>query len=501
MCNRGEKDLSDENTELQRRIGILERKIQREQKARNLAEQELEKYSRENYQTNQSLQRSLGFAKKKQAELAYLAEASSEVTSDISLKSLLVNTVSLTGQFLEADLGFCIYCRDGEMALDSAEIAYENLDIDKPDALVNDLLNLLPDANTENADTWLITEFESSQMAHACWMVYTNFRLRKGSSVWIVFISQSEFLDEESLYVLDTARGHLLSGIKRRLNKVRILKRNIELQETIDHLEFAKRQLVQSEKMASLGQLAAGVAHEINNPIGFIRSNSEVLGDYVDDFKAVITNVRKEVSLKGELNAEDLRRIVSKVDLDYLVSDSDELLRSNLDGLDRVREIVENLKTFSHSGDGKFEQISLNECISGALKITNNAFKYKHNVELNLPPELPYILGNKGQMQQVFVNLFVNAAQAMIEKGTLSITGTYSPEKVVIDVTDTGVGMDEKSKNKLFTPFFTTKEVGVGTGLGLSVSYAILESHHASVDVISVIGKGTTFRLLFPLTD
>lgn len=491
--------MSDDLTELKKRIAVLERKVEREKKARGMAERQLEDYSREIYQTNLSLQRSLDFAKKKQAELAFLGEASADVSSELSLKDLLENTIELTGQFLEADVGLYIKHGSDQKQIERADFwLRQEREISK-DGLLKEVVRLLPDSESENMPSWLVSEFSSDEFEDANWIVFTKFALRGGSAVWIAFVSQSEFLDEESLYVLDTARSHLLSGIKRRLNEVRILKRNVALQETVEHLEKAKRQLVQSEKMASLGQLAAGVAHEINNPIGYVRSNSEILRDYINDFQEIISEVQKNIDKNGVLTAQDYQQIASKIDFQYLAEDSEELLKSNLDGLDRVKEIVDNLKSFSHSGDEKFTQINLAECLQGALKITNNALKYQHKVELDIPQVLPAIQGNLGKLQQVFVNLIVNAAQAMEEGGILSISVARSNEHLEVKVSDTGMGMDEATRDKLFTPFFTTKEVGVGTGLGLSVSYAILESHNANISVTSSLGKGTCFTITFPI--
>lgn len=490
--------MSASDGDLTKRVQILERKIAREKKARGLAEKQLEEYSREIYKTNQSLQRSLAFAKKKQAELGYLGEASADISSDLSLKELLLNTIALTGEFFNAKAGLYIPYVGNEVQRSGIDNWLSQSAEEVPQELVDFAISTLPDIDTDMSNNWLITEVNPSLSSDYKWLVYTNFRLLKRKSIWIAFYSDVELLDEESLYVLDTARGHLQNGIKRRLNDVRILKRTVELQETVDHLDTAKRQLVQSEKMASLGQLAAGVAHEINNPIGFIRSNSEMLGDYIDDFKTLLKKIEKQVSENNSLDAQEVRSWFENIDVDYLLEDSEELLKTNVEGLDRVREIVDNLKTFSHSGDDKLVKMSLNDCIAGALKITSNALKYQHEVNNNLGELLPEIKGNSGQLQQVFVNLFVNAAQAMEDGGTLTLNSSIGEKRIVVDISDTGCGMDEDTKNKLFTPFFTTKEIGVGTGLGLSVSYAILESHGIDIQVSSKVGEGTTFRLIIP---
>jgi signal transduction histidine kinase len=316
---------------------------------------------------------------------------------------------------------------------------------------------------------------------------------------WIAFLSADDHLDVESLYVLETVRGHLLNGIRRRISDVRILKRTVQLQDTVSSLDVAKRQLVQSEKMASLGQLAAGVAHEINNPIAFVYSNTQVLKDYLEDFINLDKTIRKVLHDKKSLDEPLYESLCERMDLSFLQDDSLSLVHTNLEGLHRVKEIVDNLKSFSHAGDEVFSNISIFDCVESALKIAWNSLKYEHQVDNQLSKDIPPILGNIGQLQQVFVNLFMNAAQAMEGGGTLTISQTLSAKTLTIQVSDDGCGMDEDTVNKLFTPFFTTKPVGIGTGLGLSISFAILEAHSAEIQVNSKIGQGTSFNLIFPL--
>jgi C4-dicarboxylate-specific signal transduction histidine kinase len=325
-----------------------------------------------------------------------------------------------------------------------------------------------------------------------------NFSLASGKIGWLALLSKMELVDEEIFPILETARGHLISGIRRRLADVRILKRNVQLQDSVNNLEKTKRQLIQSEKMASLGQLAAGVAHEINNPVAFIRSNMQVLKEYLKDYKNLHDELKTQLTKHQKLDEPFFAALCEKVDLTYIEDDSTNLLTSNIEGLNRVGEIVENLKSFSHAGDVKQTPISLGDCVKAALRIAGNVFKYEHQVDNQLSNDCPLIQGNLGQLQQVFVNLFVNAAYAMEGGGKLSIFHTIESQSLIIHVKDTGSGMKKETVDNLFTPFFTTKPVGVGTGLGLSVSYAILEAHHAQVTVDSEVGVGTTFNLFFP---
>tara|TARA_R110000744_G_scaffold74015_7_gene148051 strand:+ start:1124 stop:2617 length:1494 start_codon:yes stop_codon:yes gene_type:complete len=497
--------LSKSISELEARIAVLERKIEREKKARVMSEQHLEVHSRALYESNQSLQTSLAIAKKKQAELEFLRQTSGDVSSDISLQELITNTVELTGQFFSVECGLFIVTHNGQALESKIDNIWRapNKWVSDP-SFFNQAIQFLPLEQQESLSMWLVSSIDdeaSQALSGFKWIVFGNFALLGGKIAWLAFFSRAEFLDEEALSVLGTAREHLLSGITRRVTDVSIRKRTVELQNTVDRLKQAERQLIQSEKMASLGQLAAGVAHEINNPVGFIRSNIEMLEEYLQDYQGLHNSIAKALTVEGKIDTQQYKALCDKYDLAYIQQDAQDLLVSNLEGLDRVKEIVENLKTFSHSGDGKLERISLNLCIEGALKIAWNALKYEHIVDNKLDADLPQILGNNGQLQQVFVNLFVNAAYAMNNGGKLSIKSTLTADRLIIEVSDTGCGMDKKTLEQLFTPFFTTKPIGVGTGLGLSVSYAILESHNVLTQVRSVVGKGTQFSLSFPLPE
>jgi signal transduction histidine kinase len=359
-------------------------------------------------------------------------------------------------------------------------------------------IKYLPIAKDLTFKSWFVSPIKSEdakKLAGFKWIVYFNVQLNNDQKVWITFLSHAKYLDKESLFVLDTAKGHLLNGINRRLTDVQIIENQVKLKDSVTSLEKAKSQLMQSDKMALLGQLSAGVAHEINNPIAFIRSNLEILLDDLKVYNTLYRNIKNHLVNHNTLTLERFDQFISKADIDYIANDALSLLRSNIDGIDRIRDIVDSLKTFSHSGKTEFSEMSIVDCIEGALQVAS--LWYKHTVVNTLANHLPYVKGNKSQLQQVFVNLFVNASYAMKDNGVLTITAKEDANSLVIQVSDTGMGMDKKTLQQLFTPFFTTKPVGEGTGLGLSVSYSILEAHDATINVSSVEGVGTTFEISF----
>jgi len=288
-----------------------------------------------------------------------------------------------------------------------------------------------------------------------------------------------------------------LDNIQLRLEQQR---RIGELQTANQKLEEAQDQLLQAEKMASIGQLAAGVAHEINNPVGYVSSNIGALERYVNDLLPILDACdRLDGSLDGsapELLA--LRAAKGKVNLAYLREDLQDLLAESKEGLERVRKIVLDLKTFSHVDQADWHISDLHQGLESTLNIVWNELKYKAEVvkEYGALPEIECI---PSQLNQVFMNLFVNAAQAIEDHGTITIRTGQEGEQVWVEVSDSGKGIAPEHLNRIFDPFFTTKPVGKGTGLGLSLSYGIVKKHHGAIEVRSELGQGTTFRVRLPV--
>ncbi len=479
-------------------VAALMKKLAREKQARELAEKQLERYSLDIYNTNTELQSSLLNAERNQTELKFLNDISSEISSDTSIDVLFNNTLSLISEFMETNYGFYINVTNENKTL-RGQITPDGCDGEYASYLYNQLSDFLDIDVANVSQRWLINVFEHQSFPDIHWLLSTAVAIKDNEALWLVVPYYQDILDEEYLYVLDTARAQLKTGLNRRINEAKILKRNKVLQETIANLESARKQLIQSEKMASLGQLAAGVAHEINNPIGFIQSNLQTLKEYTRDLHNYSNSVGKAIA-ENSADESFHQTLKKTLDIDYIFEDVGDLIDSNLQGIERVSEIVLGLKTFTHGGNDKeFIPVKINEVVEQSLKIAWNSIKYDYTLNNELT-ELPVIQGNPGQLQQVFINLFVNAIQAMPEGGTLSITEERQANSFTIKVTDTGVGMDEKTLNQLFTPFYTTKPVGEGTGLGLSISFAILEAHNVDVNVFSEVNKGTTFSLRFPLT-
>ena len=270
-------------------------------------------------------------------------------------------------------------------------------------------------------------------------------------------------------------------------------------------------QLLQSEKMASIGRLAAGVAHEINNPTGFVSSNLKTLSDYIEDimglfkeYRKLISNLKKNSDICGPLSeiSEQLKRIVdleNEVDLEFVLKDIFDLIDESKEGTERIKKIVQDLKDFAHPGQDKPKFADINQNIDSTVNVVWNELKYKADVIKDYG-DLPRVQCYPQLLNQVFMNLLINAVQSIEKRGEINIKTRANNGYVEIKISDTGSGIPKENLNRIFDPFFTTKDVGKGTGLGLNVAYNIIKKHHGKIDVNSGVGKGTTFTIKIPVT-
>ncbi|MDP4027830.1 MAG: PAS domain S-box protein [Gallionella sp.] len=275
---------------------------------------------------------------------------------------------------------------------------------------------------------------------------------------------------------------------------------NTSLATANQQLQQAQSQLLQSEKMAAIGNLAAGVAHEINNPVGYVNSNLGTLEKYLADIFAVMDKCETAVKLDNDNPLlGELRQFMQKIDIGYLREDTKALVAESHQGLERVKRIVLDLKNFSRADtDEQWVQADLNQGMEATLNVVWNELKYKCEVvkEYGVLPEIDCL---PSQLDQVFLNLLVNAAQAIEVRGKITIRTGQEGDRVWVEVGDTGKGIPPENIPHLFEPFFTTKPVGQGTGLGLSVSFNIVAKHHGKIEVRSEVGKGSTFRVWLPV--
>jgi two-component system NtrC family sensor kinase len=270
------------------------------------------------------------------------------------------------------------------------------------------------------------------------------------------------------------------------------------VKEINSRLEEAQNQLLQSEKMASIGQLAAGVAHEINNPVGFVNSNLSSLKRYVEGLLALVAAYESGDDALAPEQRQRVAQVKKEIDLEYLRDDLPALLVESADGLGRVKRIVQDLKDFSRVDNADWSEADINVGLDSTLNVVHSEVKYKAEIRKNYGV-LPPVRCLAAQLNQVFMNFIVNAAHAIEDHGVITLSTGHSGAWVWVEVADTGCGMSPEVQKRIFEPFFTTKPIGKGTGLGLSLSFSIVQKHKGTIKVRSEPGKGSALRVWLPV--
>jgi two-component system NtrC family sensor kinase len=295
-------------------------------------------------------------------------------------------------------------------------------------------------------------------------------------------------------------------------NKMQVHKMNVELIDSLYNLRKTQPKLVQQEKLASIGQLAAGIAHELNNPIGFISSNFTslrayigIIKNYIHIFEGLISRMNTSGGGKKAELIQELNTFRDEKKLDYIFKDIDDLANESMEGIQRITEIVRSLRNFSRiDNESGIEQYDFNDALESTLTVAKNEIKYVADVKKELA-EIPLVECIGGEINQVLLNIIVNSAQAIKsqnqkEKGLITIRTYRKDDYAVCEISDNGPGIPKNIIGKIFDPFFTTKEAGKGTGLGLNISYDIVvHKHKGDLFVESTKGKGTTFTIKLPL--
>ncbi len=276
--------------------------------------------------------------------------------------------------------------------------------------------------------------------------------------------------------------------------------KNERLQESYELLQKQQTAMLQNEKLATLGTLAAGMAHEINNPLAFVKSNIESLTQYHASYARFATFVNSISSHLPDEFQSQLKALQQEEDIEFIQEDLPELMSDTVEGLTRVRDIVMNLRSFARTQSTDRCTANLVEGIQSTLKLLHSELNNDVNLKLDLQP-VQDISCNPNELNQVFLNLIINAKQATegLERPTIAISSSTVQSEIIIKISDNGQGMSKKVLKEVFVPFFTTKPVGEGTGMGLSIAYGIIKDHNGEINVSSVEGKGTVFTIKLPI--
>jgi PAS domain S-box-containing protein len=328
---------------------------------------------------------------------------------------------------------------------------------------------------------------------------------KDGTKVWteakinVLYDASGKFTGFQGLSRDITERKNLENSLRKETEELK--KARTDLEKAYTDLKATQAHILQQEKMASIGQLAAGVAHEINNPMGFISSNLVTLekylnklNDYMLSQSDLLVHVEKEEALAA---LHDKRKSLK---IDFITDDIKDLIQESLEGAERVKKIVQNLKSFSRVDQAEHKQADINECIESTINIVWNELKYKTTIVKEYG-DIPVVMCCPQQLNQVFMNLLVNAAHAIETQGVITVRTWKGNGSVFASVSDTGSGIKPENLSRIFEPFFTTKDVGKGTGLGLSITYDIIKKHGGDLTVKSVLGEGTTFTVGIPLQE
>ena len=313
-------------------------------------------------------------------------------------------------------------------------------------------------------------------------------------------IERSRYQEINILIDTYNSMGDSLQKLYKSL-EMKVEKRTVELEKAYKELQETQTMMVHSEKMRSLGELVAGITHEINNPINFIYGNLIHLKNYSENMIKFIEELLKILDNSDEDIKKQIEELKQQYDFNFIQDDLPDLIKSCQDGAERTKAIIMNLKDFSRMGETVTSSIDLANEIDITLNILHNKLKNRITVHKDYAPDIPKIDAYGGQLNQVFMNIFDNASYAIKGEGNIKISMQHDEKYVTIKIEDDGCGMDKKTAERIFDPFFTTKPVGQGTGLGMSITYKIIKNHNGEIFAESEKGKGTTFTIKLPIVN
>ena len=485
---------------LEARVNSLERQLKRQKIARKNAESFLETYSQDAYLANQALRTALNDSKKRERELLYLNRTASQLTQATSGDSYIFSALESAVEFSGAFCGKAFTVKDGELIIGNDDsVLVQGQGWITSHTLAQFIQQETPLDLRESYSHWCVSAVMQPEIDKESRLLHFMHEMSKGEYTWLVLLTKDDNLEEETLYVLDTTKHYLDITSRYQNKKSELNTRQLELSNVKKDRDFLEERLVSADKMAMLGQLAAGIAHEINNPIGYVRSNTVVAKDIFNDYQRALEEIGNLCQQAGgEIEAHFLA-LENRFSLKESAAEIAEMFDESHEGIERIIEIVKALRSFSYPGSGKHSKISAIEAMNTAIKLTNNLHRYRNTVLFEIPDEDAFFNGNSGQIQQVLVNFLTNAIYATPEGKGITLKVQKEEDSVSLVVEDEGMGMSKETLSKVFTPFFTTKPPGEGTGLGMSISMTIVEEHNGRINIVSAEGRGTKVSVVLPL--
>lgn len=502
MSNENDTFANQKISELEARVNSLERQLKRQKLARKSAEAFLETYSQDAYLANQALRKSLQASKQRERELLYLSRSASQLGANSSAASFIFSALESAVEFCQASCGKAIIVRNGKITVgnDDKVLTSEKGWVEAPE-LSTLIVSELPLSLKESYAHWCVNVVERLDVGREARVVHFMHQLSDKEFAWIALLTADDTLAEETLYILDTTKHYLNFGLRDKDKSHKLSNQEAAISTMEKDKKHLEERLVSADKMAMLGQLAAGIAHEINNPIGYVRSNTAVAKDIFNDYQSAIDQIGDLCREAGGHIAETFQKLEKDFSLADSAKDIAEMFEESSEGIERIIDIVKALRSFSYPNSGSAGDISATDAMQTAIKLTNNLHKYKNTVNFNAPEHDVTFKGNAGQIQQVLVNFLTNAIYATAEGKVITLSIEVDEPKVRLIVEDEGEGMPPEVLNKVFTPFYTTKPPGDGTGLGMSISLTIVEEHNGTVDIYSTEGVGTRVVVTLPLAD
>ncbi|OZH56123.1 serine/threonine protein kinase, partial [Hydrocoleum sp. CS-953] len=468
-------------------------------------------------------------------DLATVIKASQAISSEIVLDKLLSKLMKILIENAGAEKGVLLLPIEGklmnkaEATLDSEEVVVQETQINESEDLPLTVINYV---ERTHQDVVITNAFAEDRFTTDPYVAKIQLKsvlctpiINGGKLIGVLYLENNlttgaftperleilRLLSSQAAVSLENAMlyGSVEQKIQERTQELN--EKNLRLEQTLHELQRTQSQLIQSEKMSSLGQLVAGVAHEINNPVGFIYGNLSPANEYISDLLNLIDLYQEHYPEP----VEEIQDEIEDIDLEFLIQDLQKLLNSIKVGAERIRDIVISLRNFSRLDEADMKPVNIHEGIDSTLLILHTRIKEKsdrHEVKIvrnygNLPQVICYV----SQVNQVFMNLLANGIDALENRRdkqqefdsqpTITIsTEVTKSETVKIKIADNGSGINSQALSKIFDPFFTTKPVGVGTGLGLSISYSIVvEKHGGDLSCVSEVGKGTEFIIEIPI--